>query len=367
MSRTRRLQLVFLLVLAVAVAQVVWWLVDQTGFVSDLEQAETARIERDRAVAQRLLDEGVPWVELSDEFEELELAADTAGPDPEGATSQTVVVSQEALARRHAERSSHLNQYRWEGAFFLLVLIAAMAVLFRVIRREEGLRRRQENFLAAASHELKSPLSSMLLATETMVARPLDDERRGQLLQRNLRDLRRLEEMVHKLLDSAQLESDRKVLVATRLPLKPLVEEVVSEGLRDGAVDPVSVAVEIPEALEIDADPVAAKTVVRNLFENALHATEKATNATIRLEARESDALVELSVCDSGRGFDPEDARRLFDKFYRPGTEMVREHRGTGLGLYLVKRFMELEGGSARASSRGPGQGAEFVVAWPAR
>ncbi len=354
MSRTRRLQLVFLLVLAIAVAQVVWWLVDQTGFVGDLAREETARIERDRDLAQRMLDEGAAWSELAESFPELELVG------------TEVQVSQALLVSRREERRSHLNQYRWEGAFFVLVLVAAMGVLFRVLRQEESLRRRQENFLAAASHELKSPLSSLLLATETMVVRPLGEARRKQLLERNLRDLRRLEEMVHKLLDSARLESERAVLVSTRLPLESLVEDVVADGLRDVATAP-KVVVAVADDLEIDADPVAAKTVIRNLFENALHATEKTTDATIRLEARELDTSVELSVSDSGAGFDPDDARRLFDKFYRPGTEMLREQRGTGLGLYLVKRFMELEGGSARASSAGPGKGAEFVVAWPTR
>ena len=364
MTRTRRLQLVFLLVLAVAVAQVVWWLVDQTGFVGDLAREDALRVERDREVAERLLDEGVPWRELAPLFPELELA--DAVPD-DRSDARSVVVDESVVADKRAERRSHLNQYRWEGAFFVLVLIAAMGVLFRVLRQEEGLRRRQENFLAAASHELKSPLSSLLLATETMVARPLGEERRQQLLERNLQDLKRLEEMVHKLLDSARVESGRKVLVATRLRLADLVNEVVEEGLRDvGGAGP-AVEIAIAEELEIDADPVAAKTVVRNLFENALHAIAGAPLASISIEAREHDATIELSVRDTGAGFDPGEARKLFDKFYRPGAELVREHRGTGLGLYLVKRFMELEGGSARAVSTGPGQGAEFVVAWPTR
>ena len=75
---------------------------------------------------------------------------------------------------------------------------------------------------------------------------------------------------------------------------------------------------------------------------------------------------VALEVTDDGIGFAPEESRRLFDKFYRPGTEMRPRFQGTGLGLYLVRRLMELGGGRVSAESPGAGSGATFCAVWPA-
>ena len=77
-------------------------------------------------------------------------------------------------------------------------------------------------------------------------------------------------------------------------------------------------------------------------------------------------SFVELAVADDGVGFEPALAEKLFEKFYRPGDELRRTSKGTGLGLYVVRRFVELERGWVAAASPGPGCGATFTVAWPA-
>jgi signal transduction histidine kinase len=74
---------------------------------------------------------------------------------------------------------------------------------------------------------------------------------------------------------------------------------------------------------------------------------------------------VELAVVDDGIGFPPEDAALMFEKFYRIGDELRRSMPGTGLGLYIVKRLVELSGGSIAAHSEGPGRGATVAIRWP--
>ena len=126
---------------------------------------------------------------------------------------------------------------------------------------------------------------------------------------------------------------------------------------------------QVPEGLEIAADPAAASTVLRNLIENALRASATAGGAgahEIRLTGRAHSGYVELEVADDGVGFEPAEAEKLFEKFYRPGDELRRTSKGTGLGLYVVRRFVELERGWVTAASPGPGRGATFTAAWPA-
>jgi signal transduction histidine kinase len=105
--------------------------------------------------------------------------------------------------------------------------------------------------------------------------------------------------------------------------------------------------------------------VVRNLLENALAAVAARSGGTIAIDARRTNGEVELAVRDTGVGFKAADRGLLFRKFsrlYSAGSA----NQGTGLGLFIVKRLMELAGGRISAHSEGEGRGAEFVLAWPA-
>jgi signal transduction histidine kinase len=349
------LRLGFLLLLVTAVAQVLWWELDQTRYARVIERRQLEAYEADAAAARELLRRGSGAAAVEASWPHLAVSGSGAGA--------TVAVREEARAAVREERRRHLNQYRWEGAFFLVVLLAGIAVVWRVLRQEAELRRRQQSFLAAVSHELKSPIASLQLATETMVHRQLDDQRRGELLARNLKDLGRLERLVANLLAVPQLESGRIALERARIELKPAVEEVLDDLESAGFARARDVEVRVSDAVAVDADPVGVSTVLRNLIENALHATDG--GGAVVVEARHGGGGVSLAVADEGVGFDPGEARRLFEMFYRPGDELRRRSRGTGLGLYLVQRFVQLEGGTVRGASEGPGRGARFEVWWP--
>ena len=192
--RVRRLQVGFLLLLGITAVQVVWWLVDQARIADRIAAERGARLEVDRTAAEASLLAGRPPDELRDLYPDLLI-------DAEGAR-----IRPEALLAVEAERGSHLSQYRWEGAFFLLVLGGGILVLWRVLHREADLLNRQQNFLAAVSHELRSPLASLRLTTETLLLRDLAAADRRGLLERNLEDLRRLERLVGNLLETTRLE-----------------------------------------------------------------------------------------------------------------------------------------------------------------
>ena len=110
---------------------------------------------------------------------------------------------------------------------------------------------------------------------------------------------------------------------------------------------------------------MALRSVLRNLIDNAIKARESRPGGRIRLEVAREGGRAKLEVRDDGVGFPPEQGEMLFEKFYRPGDEMQRPSRGSGLGLYLVRKFVELYGGEIRAASEGPGRGATFTIRWP--
>jgi signal transduction histidine kinase len=271
-------------------------------------------------------------------------------------------VPADALAQLDRDRARRLNRYGWEGAFFLAVLLAAMAVVLKALKEEAELRRRQEQFLAAVSHEFKSPLASLRLSVETLAMRDPAGPQRLELLRRIQVELGRLERMIHNTLDTSRLAtggapSPERVLV------RELAEEMLEE-LREFAQEcGVRIAMEVPPALAVHADRDAMRTVLRNLLHNAVKASPR--EGEVQFVARAESGEATLVVRDAGIGFDGKEAPRLFEQFYRVEGDGRGRMQGTGLGLYLVERLVTHAGGRVRAESAGPGQGATFTVHWP--
>ena len=352
--RVRRLQVGFLLLLAITAVQVVWWLVDQARIAERIADDRVARLEVDREAAGAAVRAGQSLDELRAFYPDLLVDAEGARLRPE------------SLQVIEIERRSHLSQYRWEGGFFLFVLGGGILVLWRVLRREADLLNRQQNFLAAVSHELRSPLASLRLTTETLLLRDLAATDRRGLLERNLEDLRRLERLVGNLLETTRLEERRAVPRREPVDLSEAVSLAFAElGHRARGAEGIDIDVRVEPGLGLQADPVGLGTVLRNLIGNAIESAQTA-GSRVEVTARRLDSEVELQVLDDGVGFEPSEGRRLFEKFYRPGSELRRNKQGSGLGLYLVRGFVALEGGEVEARSEGPGRGATFRVIWPA-
>ena len=351
--RIWRFQIGFLLLFAITAVQVVWWMVDQERIADRMAADRVAGYELDREAAEAALRAGQSAEELDGLYPHLEIDAGEVRVRPE---------ARETVAR---DRSSHLNQYRWEGGFFLAVLAAGVLVLWGVLRREADLLSRQQNFLAAVSHELRSPLASLRLTTETLLLRDLAAADRRELLDRNLEDLRRLERMIGNLLETNRLEQAKVEPRREPVDLADAVSLAFAElGHRNDGGDDVRIEVSIEDGLDLRADPVGLGTVLRNLIGNAIESAQ-AAGTRVEVVARRLGSTVQLEVLDDGVGFAPADGRRLFEKFYRPGSELRRDKKGSGLGLYLVRSFVTLEGGEVEASSEGPGRGATFRVTWP--
>ena len=122
----------------------------------------------------------------------------------------------------------------------------------------------------------------------------------------------------------------------------------------------------MPFACGAAPDPLAVDVVVRNLLENALAAVAAVSGGSVKFTACAANGEIELSVRDSGVGFRTADSARLFKKFSRLHPGGGGSHNGTGLGLFIVRRLMQLTGGRVSAHSIGVGQGALFVLSWPA-
>ena len=355
-STTRGVEIGFLVLLVVCLVQTTWWILDNVRYTAEVRDRLRRAYEADALEARRLLGAGADEDEVAGLFPGLDVAGGQG----------RVAVRPEVLEALDREVFHRRNRYGWEGTFFLLVLAAGVVVLSRGLRQQARLRRRQENFIAAVGHELKSPLASLRLSGETLGLRLPTDEARARLARRILEDVDRLEGTVTNILETRRVEEGRLRTVPERLDLAEAVRRVL-EDLRPLLEDRgVRIALDVPEGLAVEADAGAVRSVLRNLVDNAAKAVSSRDDPRISIAARQESRFVRVRVGDNGVGFPPAEAPRLFEKFYRLGDEITRRSRGSGLGLYLVRRLVELDGGRVRAASGGPGLGAEFVVDWRA-
>lgn len=344
----------FLVLLLACSAQLAYWMADEYRYTQTVREHQRAALQREAASSAALLAAGVPWSRVAATQPGIELA-------PNGVPRVTA----STLAQLDDDRFHRMNRYAWEGTFFLLVLIGAMSVVYAALREEHDLRRQQEDFLASASHELKSPLASLRLSAETMALRDPPPRRRSELVQRLLSDVGRLDQLIANMLDASRLSRGSVRVSRERVDLGPLVATVAHE-LRPLADDcGVTIFVDVQNDLAVHADRAGVRTIALNLIHNGIKAS-RASAGTVTVRAVQDSHGVTVNVEDTGIGFAAGESRHLFQKFHRIEAEGRERLPGTGLGLYLVRRCAEIDGAAVSASSAGPGQGARFTVRWPA-
>ena len=358
MKSTRVFQLTALALVVVSAVQVGWWLFDQHAYTVEKVNAARTAYAGQTAAAQALLDSGTPASRVQQLLPQIVVNGTQASLAP---------AVEQALRTEEHRRN---NQYAWEGGFFLLALGVCIAVIARALRAEARVLEEQDSFLALVSHQFKTPLASLQLSLETMALRAPAPEAARTLIDRMLADLARMEAMVTQILESVRLERGRVDLRAESLELRSAVSRVVTQLEERARGERISIANSIEPGLYVLSDPLALDVVVRNVLENAVSAVACAGGGDIALSARAGVGEVELSVKDTGVGFDPTAGARLFEKFTRLGAAAPKGgsggYYGTGLGLYIVRRLMTLAHGRVAAHSEGAGKGASFVLAWPA-
>lgn len=353
MKTTRVFQLTALVLVVISVVTIGWWVIDLRGYIAERTRDSLLFYEQEVVVAQALLDRGYTPEQVRGFLPRVQFE------DGKAKASDQVVQAY------YDEEKKKARQYLWESAFFLLALGACVAVISRALRAESRVVQEQDHFLAMVSHQFKTPLASLQLSLETMSMRQLSPETQRSLIDRMLSDLGRMESLVTRILDSVRLERGRVTLRNEPIDLGAAVTRVVGQLNESAAKERIAINVDVPAGLEIFADPLAVDVVIRNLTENALAAVGPVGGGTITLSARRLDGEVELTVRDTGVGFRPEDSGQLFQKFSRLHPGGGSSSYGTGLGLFIVRRMMQLAGGRVSARSGGVGQGAEFVLAWP--
>ena len=223
------------------------------------------------------------------------------------------------------------------------------------IRRLERVR---TEFVANASHELKTPLTAVRGYAETLIEPGVSDHDRETFARRIAEHAERMSAIVDDLLTLARLEDRGRRVRADAVPVRELAEWVWS-GLGERTAG-FELAVDVdPPDLAVTGDPEGVRQIIENLLDNAVRHSG-GREVGVRARAREGGD-VELVVWDRGRGIASAHLGRIFERFYRVDPSRSRASGGTGLGLSIVKHWAEAMGGTVWAESR-VGEGAEIHV-----
>jgi signal transduction histidine kinase len=249
-----------------------------------------------------------------------------------------------------------------EGAFFAVLLLVLIGLLWRSFRREVELERQHRNFLSAVTHELKSPMASVRLALETVIAGRASPEAGKKFMSHALEDVERLQDLVEKVLEATRFGDGWNEIHREDTDLSQLVEDSVDVFRRRALAANAVLRADISPGIHAEVDAEAFAIVISNLLENAVKYGDDPAAVEIDLSMDGSRAVLEVG--DNGSGISEEDMKLIFGRFYRGGDEMTRTARGTGLGLYLVQQIVEAHRGKVGVVSTGP-TGTIFRVTIP--
>jgi two-component system phosphate regulon sensor histidine kinase PhoR len=227
-------------------------------------------------------------------------------------------------------------------------------------KRAEAIRR---DFVANASHELRTPVAAIRGAAETLLAGALaDPESARHFVEMVARHAERLAGLTQDLLDLSRIESGQWTMVLERVGLAGLSQTVLDLHADRAAQKGLRLVREVSEDLAVTADPRALEQVLVNLVDNAVKYTPG--RGTVTLQAARQENGVVVAVADTGPGIERHHLQRIFERFYRVDPGRSRDQGGTGLGLAIVKHLTQAQGGEVGVES-GSG-GTRFWVRLPA-
>ena len=249
----------------------------------------------------------------------------------------------------------------------LFGLIIAGLIIYTVflvleIKRNED----HDSFINAVTHELKTPIASIRLYLETLQSRNVSDARRQEFYEIMLADTARLHRTVDQVLKAGQVREKHKTVARGPVDMTAIATECIELALVRHHLQPAAIALQAPDgrAPMVSGDPEELRTVVTNLLDNAVKYSGQSVQVTVAVAAPAPDT-VWVRVQDRGVGIPKKQLKRIFNRFYRVQARGLRQIKGTGLGLYIVRSIARAHGGRVFAQSEGEGHGATFTLELP--
>ncbi|MBF0298550.1 MAG: CHASE2 domain-containing protein [Oligoflexia bacterium] len=219
----------------------------------------------------------------------------------------------------------------------------------------------KQNFISLMSHDLKTPVAKIASNADILGNYFQMDEKQRVCIRNIIEATKELNNFITGILDFIKVEAQRFNLNSQSKDLNIVVDTVISNYKYEIQTKNVEIIKELSPLFPIKMDFELIKRVVSNLFENAIKYSSKDKRPSVELKTWDDDNWVYLSIKDNGVGISEEDLKHIFDKFYRVKNDASHSIKGFGLGLYLVKYFIELHGGNIEVNSK-LGIGTIFLI-----
>jgi signal transduction histidine kinase len=265
------------------------------------------------------------------------------------------------------------NPFRGHGitpsviGMILLALIIAGLIIYTVflvleIRRNED----HDSFINAVTHELKTPIASIRLYLETLQSRQVTEAQRRDFYAIMLADADRLHHTVDQVLKAGGAREKSRAGTRGPVDMVALAGECVDLALIRHHLTADNIRIETPSSvpLVVSGDAEDLRTMLTNVLNNAVKYSPQAVHVTVSVAAATPDT-VWVRVKDRGIGIPRKQLKRIFRRFYRVQMPRLKQVKGTGLGLYIVRSIARAHGGRVFAQSEGEGHGATFTVELP--
>jgi len=237
--------------------------------------------------------------------------------------------------------------------------LVAVALAIHDVTEFQRLTRMRRDFVANISHELRTPVASIQLLSETLLKGALGDKKVARTLIEKIAvqsDI--LSQLAQELMDLSLIESGQAPLKLARYPLHQIARAQVERLLPQAERKNLTIKLEIPEDVKVLVDETMIGRVIGNLLHNAIKFTDTGQVVILADPAASTvdvagDAWITMSVADTGIGLPPQEIDRIFERFYKIDQARSRKKSGTGLGLSIAKHVIEAHGGRIWAESDG--------------
>jgi signal transduction histidine kinase len=277
----------------------------------------------------------------------------------------------------------YARQKQRDALFGALILASAMAAViglyaaYASFRRQQQLSEMKSDFVSSVSHELRAPIASVRLMAEGLERGKISEPaKQHEYFKFIVQECRRLSSLIENVLDFSRIEEGRKRYEMESTDLVALTQQTVKVMETYAAERDIHISLSITGTpAPVDLDGKAIQQALVNLIDNAIKHSSKGSIIAVDLDFNHAPANAEVardghsstvlvSVEDHGEGIAASEQDKIFERFYRVGSELRRETQGVGIGLSMVKHIVEAHGGRVTVRSA-PGQGSRFTIELP--
>ena len=257
-----------------------------------------------------------------------------------------------------SERDTQRNIWLYQSMLLLVLVGFGIYGVYYSIDNIYKLNKRQNNFLLSVTHEFKTPIAAIRLMLQTAKNPRVSEEKKAELVDKSIENTYRLEDLAENMLTATQIDNKNYQLSISPFSYSDMVKSIVNNQKIKGDID-----AQIEGDIDVVGDEFILRMAINNLVENAFKYSENKP-ISIKLGVKKNQAI--LSVKDQGIGISKDDEKNIFKKFYRVQDEETRDTKGTGLGLFIVKRAADRHRGSIQVKAN-KSKGSTFILTIPLR